>query len=90
MRKIVILFSALLIMSLKQEKVEQEKYKFVLLSSEDWNELKKISVKGKNTVTVVDYKIRLDFISAVQYKSENVQLSTIQDKKLKEILKKYD
>lgn len=77
-------------MSLKQEKVEQEKYKFVLLSSEDWNELKKISVKGKNTVTVVDYKIRLDFISAVQYKSENVQLSTIQDKKLKEILKKYD
>jgi hypothetical protein len=77
-------------MSFKNYKPLQDKLKIVLLTTEDWSSLQKISTKGKNTVAVVDFKTRLNVVSTVQYQNESTEISKTQRKKLNEILKKYD
>jgi hypothetical protein len=77
-------------MSFKNYKPLQDKLKIVLLTTEDWNSLQKISTKGKNTIAVVDFKTRLNVVSTVQYQNESIEISKTQRKKLNEILKKYD
>ena len=90
MKKISLLLIVLIFMSFKNHKPLQDKFKIVLLTTEDWNSLQKISTKGKNTVAVVDFKTRLNVVSTVQYQNESIEISKTQRKKLNEILKKYD
>lgn len=70
-------------------KSNKDKLRFAWLKQKQWNELLKITVKGENAVTVVDYKTRMNIINRVQYESTTAKLSEEQRKKILEIINKY-
>lgn len=93
MKRLFIIPFALILFSFvtNTTNLDQEKQqKLVWLTAEDWKELEKVSTKGKKTTAVVDFKTRLNIITRVQYKHENVSFTNAQRKKLEKILKKYE
>lgn len=70
-------------------KSNKDKLRFAWLKQKQRNELLKITVKGENAVTVVDYKTRMNIINRVQYESTTAKLSEEQRKKILEIINKY-
>lgn len=77
---------------LKQQEPEQqdENYKFVWLTQQDWHTLEKVTTRGKKTTAVVFQKTRLNIVHKVQYKHESVELTKDQREKMEGILSKYE
>jgi hypothetical protein len=90
MKKVTVLLSILGLMSFTNYKPLQDQIKIVLLTTSDWKTLEKISIKGKTTISVVNFKTRLNVVSTVQYQNADIEISKEQRKKLNEILKKYE